>query len=365
MRTTVMPSVTSNAGPAAEVSGADVGPTLQLPVPVPAQPPSPMWWPRVVLAFVALVALAIGGGYLWMHRVPPVPPGIASGNGRLEADPIDIATKFAGRVAELRVDEGDTVRAGQVLAAIDTRDLQQSLEKAEADVRQQRKAVAGAEANLEQFGAQVRLAERQMERTNTLLEKGWTTQEAFDQRRQQLDTAHALERAATARVSQLQSAIEAAHHEVELLRINIADNILVAPRDGRIQYRLASIGEVLPVGGKLFTLLDARYLYMDIYLPTAAAGRVRVGQEGRILLDAYPMQAIAAKVTFVSPRAQFTPKMVETQMERDKLMFRVRVRIDPDRLEGIASGTPSGLPGMAYVRFDEAAQWPKALQGVP
>jgi HlyD family secretion protein len=309
--------------------------------------------------------MALVGGYWWMHRIPAVPPGIAYGNGRLEADPIDIATKFAGKVAELAVDEGDTVSVGQVLALMDSRDLQQSLKKAEAEVRQQEKAAAGAEANLEQFRSQVRLAEQQMERTETLLKKGWTTQEVFDQRRQQLDTAHALERAAAARLSQLQNAIQAARYETELLKINIGDNILTAPRGGRIQYRLASIGEVLPAGGKLFTLLDAGYLYMDVYLPTAVAGRVRAGQAGRIVLDAYPGQPIPARVTFVSPRAQFTPKMVETQTERDKLMFRVRVRIDPDALQGPAAGTPSGLPGVAYVRFDGEAEWPKALRGGP
>jgi HlyD family secretion protein len=314
-----------------------------------------------VLAASVVAALACGGAYWWLHRLPPIPAGIAYGNGRLEADPVDIATKFAGRVAELHVDEGDVVRAGQLLALMDTRDLQQALEKAEAEVEQQRRAAIGAEANLEQFRSQVRLAEQQMERTASLLEKGWTTQEVFDQRRQQLDNARALERAGIARVSQLKSAIQAARHEAELLRINIADNSLSAPRDGLIQYRLAGLGEVLPAGGKVFTLLDSAYLYMDIYLPTAEAGRVRAGQEGRVVLDAYAAQPLAAKVTFVSPRAQFTPKMVETKTERDKLMFRVRVRIDPVRQEGVISRTPSGLPGVAYVRFDDSATWPQAL----
>jgi HlyD family secretion protein len=255
------------------------------------------------------------------------------------------------------------VKAGQAVAVMDTRDLQQQLEKAEAEARQQQKAIAGAEANLEQFRAQVRLAEQQMERTTTLLKNGWTTQEQADQRRQQLDTAYAIVRAAAARVTQLQNALQAAQHDVGRLKVDIADNTLVAPRDGRIQYRIANVGEVLPAGGKVFTLLDVGYLYMDIYLPTAAAGRVRVGQEARIVLDAYPAQAIRAKVTFVSPQAQFTPKMVETQTERDKMMFRVRIRIDPDQLGGVAVGAPSGLPGMGYVRFDGEVQWPTWLQG--
>jgi HlyD family secretion protein len=342
----------------------EVAPVANLPVPVATARPTRRRW-LALAAAAAAVGVGVGGAYWWTHRPLPLPPGIAYGNGRLEADPIDIATKFAGRIAELKVDEGDMVKAGQTVAVMDTRDLQQQLEKAESEVRQQQKAIAGAEANLEQFRSQLRLAEQQMERTTTLLKNGWTTQEVFDQRRQQLDTATAIVRAAAVRVTQLQNALQGAQHDVGLLNVNIADNTLVAPRDGRIQYRIANVGEVLPAGGKVFTLLDVGYLYMDIYLPTATAGRVRVGQEARIVLDAYPDQAIRAKVTFVSAQAQFTPKMVETQTERDKMMFRVRVRIDADQLGGVAVGAPSGLPGNGYVRFDGEVQWPARLQGAP
>jgi HlyD family secretion protein len=343
----------------------DVAPVANLPVPVAtsSRPTRRRWLALAVAA--AVVGVGIGGAYWWTHRPLPLPAGIAYGNGRLEADPIDIATKFAGRIAELRVDEGDMVKAGQPVAVMDTRDLQQSLEKAQAEVALQQKAISEAEAVLEQIRTQVRLAEQQMERTSTLLKNGWTTQEVFDQRSQQLLTARAAERASSARINQLQNALRAAQHDAELIRVNIADNTLVAPRDGRIQYRIANIGEVLPAGGKVFTLLDVGYLYMDIYLPTATAGRVRVGQEARIVVDAYPDRAIRAKVTFVSAQAQFTPKMVETQTERDKMMFRVRVRIDADQLGGVAVGAPSGLPGTGYVRFDGEVQWPARLQGAP
>jgi HlyD family secretion protein len=359
----VKPTADSASATAAPAPVA-VAPLPQLPAVIP---PQPRRINRRLLAGLALLALAAaaGGGWWWTHRVPPLPAGIAFGNGRLEADPIDVATKFAGRIAELKVDEGDMVKAGQTLALMDTRDLQQSLEKAQAEVRLQQKAVSEAEANLEQIRSQALLAEQQMERTSTLLKQGWTSQEVFDQRRQQVDMMHAGERASAARINQLQNALQAAQHNVELLRVNIADNTLVAPRDGRIQYRIANVGEVLPAGGKVFTLLDVGYLYMDIYLPTAAAGRVRVGHDARIVVDAYPAQALRAKVTFVSPQAQFTPKMVETQTERDKMMFRVRVRIDPDQLQGVARQAPSGLPGVAYVRFDDKAEWPATLQGAP
>lgn len=326
---------------------------------------TPFRWSRLLLGLLVVVVAAAGGGYWWQHRVPPLPAGIAFGNGRLEADPIDIATKFAGRILELRVDEGDMVKAGQVLALMDTRDLEASLRKAEAQVEQATKAVAEANANVAQAHTHVVLAQQQMERAETLLKNGWITRELFDQRRQQLEAAHAMERAVSAKVFAGEAALNAARHDVELYKVHIADNTLVAPRDGRIEYRIANVGEVLPAGGKVFTLLDVGYVYMDIYLPTATAGRVRIGNDSRILLDAYPGRPIPAKVSFIASQAQFTPKMVETQTERDKLMFRVRVRIDPGLSRAHAEAVRSGVPGVAYVRFDPDVAWPERLQGSP
>ena len=91
------------------------------------------------------------------------------------------------------------------------------------------------------------------------------------------------------------------------------------------------------------------YYYMDIYLATEAAGKVKFGADSRIVLDAYPKTAVRAKVSFIATQAQFTPKTVETQSERDKLMFRIRVRIDPELLRKHAESVRSGLPGVAYV----------------
>ncbi len=317
---------------------------------------------RLVLALLVMAGAAAGGGYWWTHRAPELPGGIAMGNGRIEADPIDIATKFPGRIATLKVDEGDMVTAGQVLALMDTRDLEASLKKAQAQVEQANKAIGEAKANVDQYHTQVVLAEQEMVRANQLLKNGWTTKEVFDQRQQQLTGAQANEAAATARVRVAEHLLEAAEHDVELYKVNIADNTLVAPRDGRIEYRIANVGEVLPAGGKVFTMLDIGYVYMDIYLPTVTAGRIKIGSEARVVLDAYPNSPVRAKVTFLAAQAQFTPKMVETQTERDKLMFRVRVRIDQDVLRKYAESVRSGLPGVAYVKYDPKVDWPERLQ---
>jgi len=336
---------------------------LPVPISAPKGISSRRWWFRIALALALLGGAAGGAYYWWRHLQGQLPPGIAFGNGRLEADEIDIDTKYAGRIAQLLADEGDLVTAGQVVARMDTQDLAASLKKSQAQVAQARRAVDEANANVIQQNTQVLLAQQEYDRAVYLVQKNFQTKEVLDQRQQQLDGAKAALDAAKARVTESEHALEAATHDVELYNVEIADNTLVAPRDGRIQYRIANIGEVLPAGGKVFAMLDTSYVYMDIYLPTEAAGRVKFGADARIVLDAYPNVAIAAKVSFIASQAQFTPKIVETQSERDKLMFRIRVRIDPERLRGRADAVRSGLPGVAYVLTQNGAVWPARLQG--
>lgn len=319
----------------------------------------------VALLTVLLLAAGLAGAYRWLHAPSALPPGIAFSNGRLEADAIDIDTKFAGRIAKLFADEGELVKAGQMVGVMDTRDLEATLKKEQALVLEAEHMLDAARADLAQQQTQVELARVELDRTTALVPRGFATRELLDQRQQQYSAAVAAAAAADQRAAVAQRALDAATHDVEYYKVEISDNALVAPKPGPIEYRVANIGEVLPAGGKVFTMLDAGYVYMDIYLPTAQAGRVRLGSEARIVLDAYPDHVIPAKVVFVASQAQFTPKAVETRDERDKLMFRVRVRIDPARLEGRGAIVRSGLPGMAYVRTDPAALWPANLQPSP
>ena len=320
-------------------------------------------WLRVLIA-LAIVVGGAGASYYWWQRLhPALPPGIAFGNGRLEADEINIDTKYAARIAELLADEGDVVKAGQVVARMDTQDLAASLKKSQAQMEQAQRAVDEANANLTQQQTQVLLAQQEYDRAAYLVQRGYETKEVLDQRQQQLNGATALLEAAKARVIENERALDAATHDVEFYRVEIADDTLVAPRDGRIQYRIANVGEVLAAGGHVFAMLDTSYVYMDIYLPTEQAGKVKYGGDARIVVDAYPNVAIPAKVVYIATQAQFTPKTVETESERDKLMFRIRVRIDPDWLRARSDAVTSGLPGIACVLTDSAARWPAQLQG--
>ena len=337
---------------------------------LPAPPPTSQGksarkrWLRVALAVAVVVSGAGGAFYWWQHFQSQLLPGIASGKGRIEADEIDIDTKFAGPIAEILADEGDMVKAGQIVARVDTQDLAASLKKTEAQVQQARRAVDEANANVAQQSTQVLLAKQEIDRAIELVKEGYQTKEVLDQRQQQLDGANAALKAAQARVTEAQHSLEASTHDVELYKVNIADNTLVAPKDGRIQYRIANIGEVLPSGGKVFTMLDISYVYMDIYLPTEEAGRVKIGADARIVLDANPNIAIPAKVLFIAAQAQFSAKIAETQSDRYLLMFRIRVKIDPERVRALQLDPAAawGLPGVGYIQLDPTVAWPPWLQ---
>jgi HlyD family secretion protein len=333
-----------------------------IPAPASSPPPRRSIWRRIALAAIVVAAGATGAIYWATHNGPALPPYIAWSNGRLEADEIDIDTRFAGRIAAVLADEGDVVHAGQVVARMDTRDLEASLRQAEAQIEQAEHSIAAARAELDQAASQVTLMAQELQRARSLLPKGFETQEVMDQRQSQFNVARATVIAAQARIDAAIATRDAATHSAELIRVNIADGTLVAPKDGPIQYRLANTGEVLGAGGRVFAMLDMSYVYMDIFLPTADAGRVALGADARIVLDAEPDAPIPAKVVFVASQNQFTPKMVETRSERDRLMFRVRVRIDPDRARTQAAQIRAGLPGLAYVQLDPHGAWPPVLQ---
>jgi HlyD family secretion protein len=144
--------------------------------------------------------------------------------------------------------------------------------------------------------------------------------------------------------------------------VEIADGVLKAPRDGRVQFRIAQAGEVVSAGGKVLSMIDLSDVSMTFFLPETAAGRVAMGSEVHIVLDAAPQDVIPAKVSFIANVAQFTPKTVETESERQKLVFRVKATIDPALLRQNLAQVKSGLPGVAYVRVDPSVPWPEKLR---
>ena len=316
----------------------------------------------MLTGFLVAVAVLLMMSVLQQMQEPALPEDIASGNGRLEATQVDITTKLPGRLAELSAREGDEVAAGQMLARLDMRELEAELRQANAQVTQAQKQRSAAAAVIVQRNSEVKLAEKNLARSRELYENRNIPIEQLQRTETALQTARAAQAAAEAQLALTDAAIDAAQARVESVRTRIDDSELKTPIDGRVLYRLAEPGEVLPAGGKVFTVLDLTDAYMTIFLPTLQAGRLHIGDEARIVFDAIPEYTVPANVSFVSPEAQFTPKEVETRTEREKLMFRVKVRIDPELLAQHSTLIKPGVPGVAYVRLGTEVAWPESLQ---
>jgi len=347
------------------------------------------WKPVLRIAAVAIVVAGLGAA-TWIYLRPRGPgAGFVSGNGRIEAIEIDVATKIAGRLREVLVEEGDFVSIGQPLARMETNVLraqrdeaaaqfaqaQAAVRTAEYQVTQRRSEHASAQATVTAHAAARDAARKRYARTQTLADKGSVSQQALDDARADIDGQQATVAAAQAQVAAAKAAIEtslsqvtSAHSAADaalatIARIDadIADSTLVSPRDGRVQYRVAQPGEVLGAGGNVLNLVDLGDVYMTFFLPETVAGKVALGTEVHLILDAVPQYVIPAKVSFVAAVAQFTPKTVETASERQKLMFRVKAQIDRALLRKYLTQVKTGVPGVAWIKLDPAAAWPPSL----
>ena len=250
------------------------------------------------------------------------------------------------------------------------------VETAQSQVSQREAETAAAEALVAQREAELDAARKRLARAEELVPKGATSVQVLDDRRAEYEGAKAAVAAAKAQVSAAEAAIglaksqvigaraaiDAAEASIHRIKADIDDSTLRSPRAGRVQYRVAEPGEVLAAGGTVLNLVDLTDVYMTIFLPTADAGRVKLGAEAHIILDAAPQYVVPAKVSFVADVAQFTPKTVETEEERLKLMFRIKARIDRALLEKHIRDVKTGLPGVAYVRLDPDIPWPDALR---
>ncbi|QTQ38786.1 Biotin-lipoyl like protein domain-containing protein [Aromatoleum petrolei] len=328
--------------------------------------------------------------WAWKATNPDGPgEGFVNGNGRIEATEIDIAAKLGGRVQDIFVGEGDFVEAGQLLAQMQVSVLEAQREEARAHHQQTIHAVSSAEAQVAvresdiaaaqavvvQRESELDAAQRRLARSQALSVDGASSMQQLDDDRARVRGAQAALAAAKAQVAAARAAISAAQAqlvgarstvaaaEATVARVDadIADSQLKAPRAGRIQFRVAQPGEVLGAGGKVLNLVDLSDVYMTFFLPETVAGRVALGSEVRIVLDAAPAYVIPARVSFVASTAQFTPKTVETASERQKLMFRVKAQIDPELLKRHLAQVKTGLPGLAWLKLDGQAEWPAKL----
>ena len=338
----------------------------------------------------AIVVLGLLAYLVWKNMNKPDTDALVSGNGRIEATEINVSSKLSGQLEEILVKEGDFVEPGQILARVKISTLEAQLRELEAQQRQAQDAIATAEAQVamrisEKAAAEAMVQQRETElmaaknrlaRTEVLAKEGASSKQQLDDERAAAQQAIAVLSAAKAQVQSAQGAIvasksqvSAAHSQVDAIKASVErikfdmdDAQLLAPIKARVQFRVAQPGELVAAGGRVLNLIDLSDVYMTFFLPETVAGKIAIGTEVRIVLDAAKNVVIPATVSFVADTAQFTPKSVETESERQKLMFRVKAKIDPTLLNKYIEQVKTGLPGVAYIKIDDQAAWPTFLE---
>lgn len=316
---------------------------------------------KSLLTVALLVALGAGGYLLWQQTRSTLPAGLIMANGRLEATEADVASKLAGRLIALTPKEGDRVEAGAPVGRIDVADLVAQRAQADAQVLAATQAIAEAEASVASAQSSRTLARATLKRSAELVERGFLSAQRLDTDRAAVRAAEAALRAAAVRVEAARANETAAQAARQRLDVLVADGELRAPVSGRVLYRLVEPGAVVAAGGKVLTVIDLSEATMTVFLPAEAAGTVNVGDEARLVFDAWPDRPVPARISFVADKSQFTPREVETRSEREKLMFRVKLSVTADWLATHADTVKPGMAGVAWLRLDPATPWPAQL----
>lgn len=348
-----------------------------------------------VLLVMALVWSLLSG---WWYALPV---GLLAASGRIEGDEVVIAPKVAGQVILVTKDKGDLVQPGELLARLSSDQLQAQLERAREQLKHWEHQVQQARVNLEYTERQVpaTIAEREAQveamiarrqEAAALYDKNLLDlqryQALFARRvipRQRLDEVQAAYLAAQAVLAattkgvaearaQLQQArllpktidirraeyeaaqasYKAAQAAVKEAEANVQDTFIYAPCRGTILTRGVETGEVVNPGTPLFTIVDLDKLYLKVYINEPDIGKIYLGQEARIYVDAFPEQAFKARVSRVAQRAEFTPKYVETRAERVKLVFAVELLTENQQ-----GYLKPGMPGDGVIRIKEDVPW--------
>jgi HlyD family secretion protein len=293
------------------------------------------------------------------------PTNTLRASGHVEATEVQVAPEVGGRLVELRVAEGDRVNRGDVIARLDTRDTALQIDRARAerataeaqlrlvqagaraeDVRQAEAQVSAAEADVATIEAEAKSAETDLARFEQLLKANAGSQKQRDDAQARVDVARERERGARDRVRAARetvtrlkagarreevdvarSRITAADAQIAVLEKSLADAEIVAPASGIVTQKLADSGELMAPRVPILVLTDLDNAWANVFVPEPMVPRVKLGQAATVFTDAGG-EGLPGKVTYVSPRAEFTPRNVQTADERSRLVYRIKVTVD-------------------------------------
>ena len=311
---------------------------------------------RRLLFAVAVVATACA---------PEAPENALRVSGHVEATEVHVASEVGGRILALRVAEGDRIKNGDVLATLDTRDSELQIQRARADratavaqlrlleagsrvedIRQAEAQVDAAEAEAMAIDADLKAAQVDLDRFESLLKANAGSQKQRDDAKARVDVTRERLRSAQERVRAAQETvarlkrgarpeeIEAARTrvasadaQIALLDKALADAQILAPVSGVVTQKLVDAGEIVMRGTPVVVVTDLDNAWANLFVPEPMVPRVKLGQSARVVTDAGG-DGLTGTVTFISPKAEFTPRNVQTAEERSKLVYRIKVSVD-------------------------------------
>lgn len=357
-----------------------------------------------LLVMVLVFSVAGYGVYHFATQQGSLPVGLIQANGRIEGDAITIASKVAGRIVAIDVLEGQAVKAGQLLVRLDDAQLRSRVEQASAAVATLESQVASARLGIELMKKEMplavdsaraglsraeaaaataevaeRQAQRDAQRASELVEKGFSSDQQSERAQLALAAAQSERRGAREAATQASKQLAQAELGAERIKVReselrtlqaqerqtraslveaesvLSDLTIRAPVPGVIVSRMREPGEVITAGTPLLELLDLGQLYLKVYVPESQIGQIRLGLPAQVHTDAYPGQPYDAEIRYISARAEFTPKEVQTPDERVKLVYAVKLYFKSNPEHRLSPG----LPADAVIRWKDDVAWQK------
>ena len=268
----------------------------------------------ILIAVIFLVSALLWGAWLYLSK-KEVKEIFATGT--IEATEANVGSKVAGRILEIKVEEGDTVKKGTVLAILDVPEITARLKEAEA----------GVSAATSQY----RTVKSNYNRVKELYDNDVVSGRSFDEAKGALEVAEA--------------ALRQAKAAREVARVAVSESIVKAPITGTVTLKAAEVGELVDSKATIITLADLRKIYLMVYVPEKDVGKVQLGQYVEIKVDFYPKETFVGQVTYISPNAEFTPKNIQTKEERVTQVFGVKIEVPNPELK-----LKPGLPADALIK---------------
>lgn len=298
-----------------------------------------------------MVALAISGlvvGFHYLAKPPEAPEGFIDTNGQMDADEVFIAPEVPGRVIGVYTKEGETLEPGQLVAVIDKEKIQARYDQASAMVLAATSQVVRAQNEILAIEAQKTRILRDYERAENLFKEGAIAERTYDE-------ALAAKRMVLARLDATKAMLEGAKEQLRRAQAGkdeatsyLGDTRVASPTAGFVLSKLVEQGEVVQAGTPLFVVIDLNQTYLKVFLPQKEVNLLKVGDKARIYLDAMPKEPFPAYVSYISQRAEFTPKFVETKEQRESLVFEVRLRPRTPTAQ-----LKPGMPAEARIQWKE------------